>query len=144
MTETKRPCADCDNVEPCDILERCVKHDPTPLMFDNYTQLRVPDGTTIDPCPVCDADPEVWQYISKPGEAAQKVVMCSHSEEIGPHDSLSGGGCLLYMPPTSFYQPTIREAVKHWNDYGKALTELRKKNTWKRAVETLQGNQEQK
>lgn len=133
MAETKRPCADCDNVEPCDLLERCIKHDPAPKVFDSYTRLSTPDGTHIEHCPVCAAAPEVWQYVEKPGEHAQKVVCCAHSEDIGPHDSLAGGGwCPLYMPPLSFYRPTIREAVKHWNEYAKALTALRRKNGWKR------------
>ena len=70
---------------------------------------------------------------AKPGEVAQKVVMCSHGDEIGPHDALAGGGCPLYMPPQSFYRPTIREAAKHWNEYAKALNKLRRDNGWKRA-----------
>lgn len=132
MTEAERPCADCDNVEPCDMLERCIKHDPAPKTFDNYTRLTTPAGTHIEPCPVCAADPEVWQYIAKPGEVAQKVVMCSHDEAIGPHDPVAGG-CLLYMPPNDFYAPTIREAAKHWNEFAKALGSLRRKNGWARA-----------
>lgn len=133
MSDTKRPCAECDNVEPCDMLERCIKHDPIPKTFDNYTRLSTPDGTHTEACPVCYADPEIWQYIAKPGEVAQKVVMCGHGDEIGPHDALAGGGCPLYMPPQSFYRPTIREAVKHWNEYAKALNKLRRNNGWKRA-----------
>lgn len=128
MAETKRPCVDCDNVEPCDMLERCIRHDPAPKMFDNYTRLSTPGGTHIEHCPVCAAGPEVWQYIAKEGDVAQKLVMCSHGDEIGPHDALAGGGCPLYMPPQSFYRPTIREAVKHWNDYAKALLALRARN----------------
>lgn len=132
MAEAKRPCADCENVEPCDLVERCIKHDPAPKTFDNYTRLTTPAGTHVEPCPACAADPEVWQYIAKPGEVAQKVVMCSHDEAIGPHDPVAGG-CLLYMPPNDFYAPTIREAVKHWNEFAKALGSLRRKNGWKRA-----------
>jgi hypothetical protein len=133
VADRKIPCADCDDCVPCEIVERCIKHDPAPPTFDNYTRLTTPAGTHIEPCPVCAADPEVWQYIAKPGEVAQKVVMCGHSDDIGPHDALAGGGCPLYMPPQSFYRPTIREAVKHWNEYGKALSSLRRRNGWKRA-----------
>lgn len=133
MSDAKRPCAECDNVAPCDMLERCIKHDPPPKTFDNYTRLSTPEGTHTEPCPVCYADPEIWQYIANPGEVAQKVVMCSHGDEIGPHDALAGGGCPLYMPPQSFYRPTIREAAKHWNEYAKALNKLRRDNGWKRA-----------
>lgn len=104
-----------------------------PPVFDNYTRLTTPAGTHIEDCPVCATSPEVWQYIPKKGEDAQKVVMCSHSEDIGPHDAIAGGGCPMYMPPNSFYRPTIREAVKHWNEYAKALCALRRKNAWKRS-----------
>ncbi|WP_295378457.1 hypothetical protein [uncultured Pseudacidovorax sp.] len=128
MSNIKRPCSDCDNCEPCDLLERCIKHDPTPPAFDNYTRLNMPNGTHIEQCPVCAAGPEVWQYIPKEGENAQKVVMCSTGEDIGPHDALADGGCPMYMPPNSFYRPTIREAVKHWNEYAQALCALRRKN----------------
>jgi hypothetical protein len=138
MVDRKIPCADCDDCVPCELVERCIKHDPAPPTFDNYTKLDAPQ-THVEPCPVCAADPEVWQYIAKPGEVAQKVVMCGHSDEIGPHDALAGGGCPLYMPPQSFYRPTIREAVKHWNEYAKALSSLRRKNGWKRA-RVLRGN----
>jgi hypothetical protein len=128
-----RPCADCENVEPCDMLGRCIKHDPVPKGHDEYTKLGIPDGTHIEPCPVCAADAELWQYMPKPDAPAQKVVCCEHSDDIGPHDALAGGGCPLYMPPLSFYRPTIREAVKHWNEYAQALGKLRRANGWKRA-----------
>lgn len=139
MADRKIPCADCDDCVPCEMVERCIKHDPVPPTFDNYTKLTAPAGTQIEPCPVCAADPEVWQYIAKEGDVAQKVVMCSHDDEIGPYDALAGGGCPLYMPPQSFYRPTIREAVNFWNEYGKALGTLRRKNGWKRA-QVLRGS----
>ena len=129
----KRPCADCTNVEPCDLLERCIKHEPGSKMFDEYTKLTIPDNQHVEPCPVCAANPELWQYQAKPEAPAQKFVCCEHSDEIVPLDTLDGGGCLLYMPPLSFYQPTIREAVKHWNGYALILSRLRRSNAWKRA-----------
>lgn len=132
MTDTKRPCADCTNVEPCDILERCIKHDPAPKVHDEYAKLDTPGGMHLEPCPVCAANAELWQYMPKPDAPAQKVVCCEHSDDIGPHDALAGGGCPLYMPPLSFYRPTIREAVKHWNEYAKALGTLRRSNGWRR------------
>ena len=127
-----RPCTDCTNVEPCDLLSRCIKHEPAPPIHYQYKKLETPSGTHIEACPVCAADAEIWQYMATPGAPAQKVVCCEHSDEIGPHDALAGGGCPLYMPPMSFYRPTIREAVKHWNEYAKALGALRRKNSWKR------------
>jgi len=128
MAETKRPCAQCENVMACDMIARCVKHDPVPPTFDNYLRLGAPSGMAVEPCPVCASDPEVWQYIDKPGAVAQKVVMCSHDEAIGPHDPIAGG-CPLYMPPNDFYNPTIREAVRHWNEFAKALISLREHNS---------------
>lgn len=133
MADQTRPCADCTNVEPCDMLERCIKHDAVPKTHDEYTQLVIPDGTHIEPCPVCAADAELWQYMKEPGSAAEKVVCCAHSDGIGPHEALAGGGCPFYLPPLSFYRPTIREAVKHWNEYAKALGTLRRRNGWQRA-----------
>lgn len=126
-----RPCADCTNVEPCDILNRCIKHDKVPPSHEQYQQIDAPSGTHIEACPVCAGYAELWQYIEKPDAPAQKVVCCGHFDDIGPHDSLAGGGCPLYMPPLSFYRPTIREAVRHWNEYAKAICELRRKNSEK-------------
>lgn len=84
MADRKIPCADCDDCVPCEMVERCIKHDPAPKTFDNYTRLATPDGTHTEPCPVCASDPEIWQYIAKEGDVAQKVVMCGHDDEIGP------------------------------------------------------------
>ena len=43
------------------------------------------------------------------------------------------GGCLLYLPPQPFYRATIREAVRYWNDYAKALEKLRRAKHWETA-----------
>lgn len=133
MAERTIPCADCENCEPCDILGRCIKHEPVPKTHDEYQQLTIPAGTHLEPCPVCAGNPELWQYVPKPGDPAQKAVCCEHADDIGPHEALAGGGCPLYMPPLSFYRPTIREAAKHWNEYSRALDKLRRSNRWQRA-----------
>lgn len=79
----------------------------------------------LERCPCCGAKPELWSYSESEDAPATKVVMCSRGDPIGPQDSITGDGCLLYMPPESFYQATMREAVKYWNHFSVALTTLR-------------------
>lgn len=90
-----------------------------------YKQLDTPDG--LERCPCCNQPPALWQYSKSPTDSTSKVVMCSYGEVIGPQDGAINDGCLLYMPPDDFYQPTIREAVRFWNEYAKALRTLRGK-----------------
>lgn len=100
-------------------------------MKDEYTRLDIPAGTHIEPCPCCSSDVELFQYIDDAGDAT-KVVMCSHGDAIGPQSGAVRDGCPLYMPNNNFYRATIREAVKYWNEFAKALTALNRKNSWQR------------
>lgn len=100
-------------------------------MKDEYAQLKIPSNMAIEPCPVCGFDATLWEHITKDG-GAQKVVMCSHGEAIGPQDAEVLAGCQLYMPPNDFYAATIREAISYWNEFAKALNALRRQNNWKR------------
>jgi hypothetical protein len=102
-------------------------------MHDDYKQLdlsqiaSVPPngGPTLEPCPVCGSEAQLWQY-SESDTAPRKLLgMCSHGEPIGPQDGLTNEGCLLYMPPNQFYRETIRDAVRYWNEFAKALTAMR-------------------
>lgn len=36
----------------------------------------------------------------------------------------------LYMPNNDFYCATVREAVRYWNNYAKALNAIRRRNSW--------------
>ncbi len=104
--------------------------------FDLYKQLDTPAGTTLLPCPCCGAESQIWQYAKSADSPATKTVMCSNGDAIGPQESLAGlqdSGCLLYMPPDDFYRATIREAVKYWNEYAKALQAMQRANRWKTA-----------
>lgn len=98
-------------------------------MKELYKSVEVSSGLTLAPCPVCGADAELWQYSEdfKNGPI-DKVVMCSNGDRFGPQEGAINEGCLLYMPPQSFYQGRIVEAVRFWNEYAQALIELRKKN----------------
>lgn len=96
---------------------------------DDYKPLALPEGR-IELCPCCGAKPELWQYSTAPDAPATKVIMCPTNEPIGPQDGLTNEGCPLYMPPDCHYRATIREAVKFWNDFAKALTALQRKNRW--------------
>lgn len=85
----------------------------------------VPSGTVLSRCPVCGSEAELWLHsLDFENGPINKVVMCSNGEPFFPQDGLFDG-CLLYMPPNGFHRPTIREAVKYWNDYAAALTAMR-------------------
>lgn len=99
-------------------------------MHDDYKQIQFPEGSVHELCPCCGADPELWQYSTSPDGPATKVVMCSTADPIGPQAGLVNEGCPLYMPPDDHYRATIREAIKFWNDFSKALTALQRKNRW--------------
>ena len=99
-----------------------------------YKKAELMVKTPIEPCPVCGADAELWQYSTdfKNGPI-DKLMMCSNGDRFGPQDGAVNEGCLLYMPPQDFYRGRIAEAVKFWNDYAKALNEQRRKRNWERA-----------
>ena len=97
---------------------------------DPYKRLPTPEGSTLEPCPICGSAVELWQYAETETSPTTKSVMCSNGERFGPQDGLVNEGCLLFMPPDNFYRATTREAVKYWNEYAKALGSLRRKNNW--------------
>lgn len=99
-----------------------------------YKKAELPVGTHVEPCPVCGADAELWQYSTdfKNGPI-DKVLMCSNGEKFGPQEGLTNEGCLLYMPPQDFYHGRIVEAVNYWNEYAKAMNAQRRQRNWKRA-----------
>ena len=94
-----------------------------------YKPLALPD-TPLEPCPVCASSAELWQFSKTIDGPATKVVMCSHNEKIVPQDGSVNEGCPLFMPDDDHYRATIREAVKYWNDYAKALGSLQRANRW--------------
>lgn len=97
-------------------------------MRDMYKQLTT--EAHMELCPVCGAKPELWRYSESDTAPTAKAVMCTTGETIGPQDGTANEGCLLYMPPNSFYCATEREAVKYWNAFATALTALQRKNRW--------------
>lgn len=99
-----------------------------------YKKAEIPEGFEAEPCPVCGAAAELWQYSTdfKNGPI-DKVMMCSNGEKFGPQDGATNEGCLLYMPPQDFYRGRIAEAVKFWNQYARALNAQRRERNWKRA-----------
>lgn len=94
-------------------------------MHDDYKPLDTPHGLTLERCPVCGSEGALWQYSTSPTAPTTKAVMCGHGDAIGPQDGVKNEGCLLYMPPDNFYRATIKDAVRHWNEFAKALTALR-------------------
>lgn len=101
--------------------------------YDMYKKLDMPEGVSLLPCPCCGSDAELWRYSIAEDAPSTPVAMCTNGERFGPQDSIANDGCPLYMPPDNFYRATIREAVKYWNDYAKALGVLQRKNRWKTA-----------
>lgn len=114
-------CDGCARSEACDLIGRCLDKSP---MHDDYKPLDH-DPDKIERCPVCGSQAKLWQYSTSPTAPRQLVVMCEHSEAIGPQDGIRNEGCLLYMPPESFYQARIADAVRYWNEFARALVALR-------------------
>lgn len=108
-----------------------------------YKQLETPQGASILPCPCCGSEAHVWQYSESETSPTTKAVMCDNGDIIGPQDGIVGAGCLLYMPSDGFYRPTIREAVKYWNDYTNALMKMQRQNRWKTASVLRNGTEDQ-
>lgn len=98
---------------------------------DDYKRLELGDHT-LHECPVCGADAELWQYSEADDGPTSKIGMCSRGERFGPQSGIKNEGCLLYMPPDDFYQPTIKAAVKYWNDYAAALLKIQRATRWER------------
>lgn len=96
-----------------------------------YKQIETPQGSSLLPCPCCGSEAHVWQFSESETAPTTNSVMCDNGGPIGPQDGIVGAGCLLYMPPDAFYRPTIREAVKYWNDYAQALCSMQRTNRWK-------------
>jgi len=99
---------------------------------DEFKRMETPEEH-MEPCPCCGADAELWQRSTSPTSPCTKFGACTTSYAIGPQDGLCSDGCLLYMPPDSFYKATIREAVKYWNEFAKALAAAQRANRWERA-----------
>ena len=94
---------------------------------EEYKKGDLPPGTHLEPCPVCGAEAELWlrseDFKNGPIE---KAVCCSNGRQFGPQTGVVNDGCLLFMPPDSFYRGRIADAVKFWNEYALALTAQRK------------------
>jgi hypothetical protein len=88
----------------------------------------LPEGSTLARCPVCGSEAELWLHsLDFEHGPINKAVMCSNGEPFLPQDGLFDC-CLLCMPPNGFYRPTVREAVKYWNEYAAALIAMRETN----------------
>jgi hypothetical protein len=111
-------------------------------MHDDYKQLDLSQlvsapgnghGPTLEACPICGSEGQLWQYSESETAPRKLLVMCSHGDRIGPQDGLTNEGCPFYMPPDAHYRETIRDAVRYWNELAKAINSLRRKNGWARA-----------
>lgn len=100
-------------------------------MSDQFNLLLTPEGSAIEACPCCGSNAQVYEIVSE-DRATQKLVCCSNGERFGPQDGTNDDGCPLFMGTLGHHQPTIREAVKYWNEYAKSLTALQRKNRWQK------------
>lgn len=105
---------------------------------DNYKKVDTPEGVHLEPCPVCASAAELWRYSDSPNSPTTTAVMCSNGQAFGPQEGITNEGCLLFMPPDDFQRGTIREAVKYWNEYAKALESQRRARRWE-AAKVLRG-----
>lgn len=100
---------------------------PSEGSTEMFTKLATqPEG--MSECPCCGSKEELWQFIDEDCQSAYRLVACPNSKPIGPQSGLATVGCLLYLPPQDFYRPTVREAVKYWNEFATALKAQRMKN----------------
>jgi hypothetical protein len=95
-------------------------------MNDLYKRAELPSEFSLEACPVCGAEAELWSFSKnfKDGPI-QKVVMCSQKDAIGPRDNDLHDSCPMIMPEDDFYKGRIVDAVKFWNEYAVALRRLR-------------------
>ena len=103
------------------------------MSHEAFKKLDTPEGTHLEPCPVCASSPELWRRSDSPSSPTETAVCCCNGDAIGPQDGEVNKGCLLYMPPDDFYRPTIRDAVKYWNEYAKALCAQQRARRWETA-----------
>lgn len=92
-----------------------------------------PDGTVLEPCPVCASDAALWRRSEDPSGRSHVAACCTHGQAIGPQDGALMEGCPMYFPQEEFYRNRIADAVKFWNDFAKAAGTLQRKNRWERA-----------
>lgn len=102
-------------------------------MHDEYRQ--VPCGVLLEPCPVCSGKAEAWEFSEKHTDPVKRLIACENGDPIGPQDHLVGSGCLLFMPPDAFYHDTMRSASRYWNEFAKAMRQLREANELKNKLE---------
>lgn len=100
------------------------------MSHEEFKKIDFPQGGHIEPCPLCASHVELWQRSDSPDAPTHKAVCCTNNEPIGKQTGLMNEGCVFYMPPEDFYRATIREAISYWNDYAKAITAQRRKNSW--------------
>lgn len=108
------------------------------MSHDEFKKIDTPDGTHLEHCPVCASPAELWRRSDSPSSPIETAVCCGNGNPIGPQDGIANEGCLLFMPPDNFYRPTMRDAVKYWNEYAKAVSAQQRANRWA-AAQVLRG-----
>lgn len=100
---------------------------------EEFNAVPVPDGSTLEPCPLCASDAAIWRRSSGPDSKTHVAVCCSRTEPIGPQEGALIEGCPMYFPGEEFYRNRIADAVKFWNEFAIAAAVLQRNNRWARA-----------
>ena len=103
------------------------------MSHNEFKKLDTPGGVHLEPCPVCASEGELWRRSDSPSSPTETAVCCSNGDVIGPQAGEVNTGCLLFMPPDDFYRGTMRDAVKYWNEYAKALGAQQRARRWELA-----------
>lgn len=99
---------------------------------EDYRRVLTPPEP-LEPCPLCGADAEMWDFSTSFTAPQTHVVSCPTAADLGPRESPMYPGCLLYMGPLDFHRSTRRDAARYWNEYARAVVALREANEAARA-----------
>jgi hypothetical protein len=89
----------------------------TDMPHEEFNHVETPEGTTLEPCPLCGSPAEIWRHSEDLDSPTRTAVMCGNSDPISP----GLDGCVLYMVPQTFYHGRMADAVKYWNEYAFAI-----------------------
>jgi len=85
-----------------------------------FSRLKDP-ATRLAPCPLCGAPAELWERDHPERGHAEKVVMCSNGDPLGPLEA----GCPFFVPPQDHYRARQVEAIAFWSELVEAVKAAR-------------------
>lgn len=82
-------------------------------------------GLELPLCPVCGGATEMWERFNQFTGNTTKAVMCTTDSDA---DERMPAGCPMYLPPTSHYAATHREAAELFRKFSVALVAKRRQS----------------